>query len=221
MLAPLATFVSLSILAAAAPSKPPATAGARDAVEAPAEQGTAQTPEDAVGKGGQWHFSEGRKQRRERKKAQSGPQLPQKNLKRPPISSKGRYQGLRLESKALAPIPTKLDPDGAPVLTWVGFQRDVGNRSVVFVQTDQGVEPTLTQKGRLVEVFLPGVAVTQVNHTRPLDLRYFPQTPVRGVMAKSDKDGVRIKIRLRKRVKAQLTQRPGLEGHAQVLVSFD
>lgn len=177
------------------------------------------TGEKSTADGGQWKFTAGKRARRSAKGAASAP-LPSKSLHRPPIAPAGGYQGLRLDSKTQPPVEVIPDAKGAPVLTWVGFQRDRSNQGVVFVQVDREVEVKLSSKRGRFELFLPGVKVTQANHARSLDLRYFPQSSARKVKTKVGKKGTKITVYSRNRVAPQMSTRPGPEGQFQILLAF-
>lgn len=168
------------------------------------------------GDGGEWGFTDGNRRRRDRQVAV----LPSKSLDRTPIRPAGGYQGLRLESKAQPPIAVIPAPKGAPVLTWVGFQRDAGNQGVVFVQVDQSVEHEVKRRRHRIEIFLPGVKVTQKNHARTLDLRFFPQTYAKKVRTKVTSKGTRVTVAFRGKAKPEVRTRPGPEGQHQILVAF-
>lgn len=208
MAAPLAVFLGFSLVSLALAPTPQ---------EAPPErpQARKKANEDAQG----WKFSSG-KRRRSKKRQENRAPLPSRALNRAPIAAAGAYQGLRLESKTQPPMALVPDPNGAPVLSWVGFQRDRSKQSVVFVQVDRPVEHSVkTSKGR-IELRLAGVKVTQKNHARALDLRYFPQTRAKRVRTKETKDGVTVVIELRSKVTPQVSTRPGPGGQYQVLIAI-
>lgn len=216
-----AALLSFAILSASAvaPSEPEARTQAKAASD-PKEEVQAlfvnKAPEDPAR---HWSFSDGSR-KASRSRAPKNVALPSKSLSRTPIAPAGAYQGLRLESKQQPPMPLYNVPDGSPVLTWVGFQRDTGNQSVVFIQVDQKVEHQLKQKAGRVEIFLPGVKVGHANHARSLDLRYFPQIKARAVHTKVLKKGTRVRVQLRKGASPQVSTRPGPDGQHQILIAL-
>lgn len=188
---------------------------APDAAGSPqaAEAANAAVQQDAR----EWKFSDGKRQRAKAKGPKAAP-LPARSLQRAPIAPAGAYQGLRLDSKTQPPIPVVPHAKGAPVLTWVGFQRDAANEGVVFVQVDQAIKHQFNAKNKKLKLFLPGVQVTQKNHTRSLDLRYFPQSNAKHVRTKVTKKGTTITITLRSKSAPVVETRSGPEGQHQILV---
>lgn len=213
-----AALLSFAILSASAvaPSSPAATSASAKA-KAETEDFIQDNSNDDPAR--QWNFSDGSR-RTSRPGAANKIALPSKSLSRAPIAPAGAYQGLRLESKQQPPMPLYSVAEGAPVITWVGFQRDTGNQSVVFVQVDRKVEHQVKQKSGRLELFLPGVKVGHANHARSLDLRYFPQIKARSVHTKVLKKGTRIRVRLRKGAAPQVTTRPGPDGQHQILIAL-
>lgn len=167
--------------------------------------------------GKDWKFTSGKRRRKGKQNTMRAP-LPQRSLSRAPIAAAGGYQGLRLESKTQPPMSVPADPDGGPVLSWVGFQRNRSQQSVVFIQVDRPVEHTVEFKRGRLELSLSGVKVTHKNHARTLDLRYFPQTRAKKVRTKQRKDGITVTVELRGKVKPQVSTRPGPGGQHQILI---
>lgn len=208
MAAPLALLLSFAFVSLAVAEPQP---------QAPAEQQPEVRQQDNEAARG-WKFSAG-KRRRGKQRRDRAP-LPSRSLNRAPIAAAGAYQGLRLESKTQPPMALTPDPDGAPVLSWVGFQRNRSKQSVVFVQVDRPVEHSVKiRKGRL-ELRLAKVKVTHKNHARTLDLRYFPQTRAKRVRTKQSDEGVTVIVDLRGKVTPQVTTRPGPGGQHQILITI-
>lgn len=206
MAAPLAVILGFAFVSLALAPEP----------EAAPETSSSSQQSSETGRG--WKFTSG-KRRRSKRGRELAP-LPSSSLDRAPIAAAGAYQGLRLESKTQPPVALIPDPEGAPVLSWVGFQRDRSKQGVVFVQVDRPVEHSVKiRRGRL-ELRLSGVKVTQKNHARMLDLRYFPQVRAKSVRTKETKDGVLVTVRLRGNVTPVVTTRPGPGGQHQILVTI-
>lgn len=167
--------------------------------------------------GNDWKFTSGKRRRKGSQNNMRAP-LPERALSRAPIAAAGGYQGLRLESKTQPPMTVPADPDGGPVLSWVGFQRNRSQQGVVFVQVDRPVEHSAELKKGRLELSLRGVKVTHKNHARTLDLRYFPQTRAKKVRTKQRKDGITVTVELRGKVTPQVSTRPGPGGQHQILI---
>lgn len=208
MAAPLAVILGFAFVSLALAPEP---------APEPAPTQSVSEPQDTES-GKQWKFTAGKRRRGKARRDQAP--LPSRSLKRAPIAAAGAYQGLRLESKTQPPMTVTPDPDGAPVLSWVGFQRDRSKQSVVFIQVDRPVEHSVKlHKGRL-ELTLSGVKITHKNHARTLDLRYFPQTRAKRVRTKQTKEGVKVSVDLRGKVAPQVSTRPGPGGQFQILVTI-
>lgn len=210
MAAPLAFILGFAFVSLAV---------APDQDAAPKEPSTTQTTQPTQVEGRDWKFTSG-KRRRSRARSNERAPLPEASLNRAPIAAAGGYQGLRLESKTQPPMLVPADPNGAPVLSWVGFQRDRSKQSVVFVQVDRPVEHSVELKRGRLELRLSGVKVTHKNHARPLDLRYFPQTRAKRVRTRIEKQDVTIIVELRGKVTPQVSTRPGPGGQHQILIAI-
>ena len=167
----------------------------------------------ANARGGGWSFSGG---------AGAGAEsaVPVSRINRAPIQPEGKYQGVRIGSKVLSPVPDRPDANGAAVVTWVGFQRTQSGGSAVFVQVDRDVEYRLVTHPQKVELELIGTKVNVKNHARRLDLRFFPQTPVNIVQTRQKKDLTSIRIVLRSAAVPELRVQEGPEGHRIIVLEF-
>lgn len=213
MVAPIAAMMGTTLLSVAVALAPvPEKGASRDA---PSVRPVQKSTRD----GGGWKFTDGKRSRRSsngRKLAA----LPERSVHRAPIAPAGAYQGLRLESKSQPPVPVPAAKGEAPVLTWVGFQRDRANQGVVFVQVDRPIEHKFDARRGHFELFLPGVKVTQKNHARTLDLRYFPQTAAKKVRTKVTSKGTKVSVFVRQKTQPVVTSRPGPDGQHQILIAF-
>lgn len=178
---------------------------------------------EAMKHGGSWVFSDRERRGRKGKKASNSKKSPGPALARlkRPISAAGRYQGMRLGQKALSPVPTPKDPNGAPALHWVGFQRTSSSSTAVFIQLDKPVAYEISKGKKRLRIHLPGVKVNIKNHKRALDLRYFPKTKVRRVKTRSRRGQTVVDITLRQQAQPKLRVEKVEQGHSRIIVEFD
>jgi hypothetical protein len=129
----------------------------------------------------------------------------------------GEYGGVTPGLPNLPKIRLPRNAGARCYLTWTGFQLlPTGSR--IFLQFNRPPAHLTSATGQAMTVTFAGCFLAEANHSRVLDLGYFP-TPLRSARVRRHGNGVALDLQLRSQATASVSATT-LQGWAYVFVEF-